>query len=300
MKGRESITVKEYLDPIEQIQYENVFIIWNIKHSFEEKTPNYTLVQGSYSIDLSPSPRELLLENNVSGISEFLNPFPNLSFTHHEQKYQIIIPGNRIFSVSLEGTNINFTFLPHESAPITGFPLEKPISWGTALLTTNEGQAVRLLQAFLRILYFRNELPRMRCETCRGLKLLKGPLPDDDEISNLDAVCVDCTRKANSFHVSLTKIINTLDTGQPVDGVNNRLFPLIEEGINLAQRIPDDKLTNEFIFFKAKLLLSTRDPNQKKQVRRFLTQIVQFCGNQYPDLLQRALTLLQMIDESGT
>jgi hypothetical protein len=297
MKGREPITVKEYLDPIEQIQYENVFIIWNIKHSFDEKTPNYTLVQGSFTVELSPLPREFPFENNFSGIAQFLNPFPNLLFTHHEQKYQILIPGNRIFSVSLEGTNINFTFIPHDSFPIIGFPLEKPVSWGTALLTTNEDQAVHLLKIFLKILYFRNELPRLRCETCRGLKFLKGPLPDEDEISNLDAVCFDCTRKANSFYHSIDKIINTLSTSQSLNGASDRLFPLIEEGISLAQSIPDDKLTNEFILFKAKILISTKDPTQQKQARRFLTQIAQFCGNQYPDLLQRALSLLQVIDE---
>jgi hypothetical protein len=277
------ITVSEFLSPFEAGTYESIQMIWDLKHSFDQDNPDATQLPGIFRFEVKPTQTEKLLENNLTKITKLLTPFPILEFTNNEANYVVQIPAHRITSVTLEGTAISFTFIPHNTMPITGFPVEKPIAYGVAIMGTDQAQAAAILPIFLKILYLRNEIPRDRCDSCQSLKFLKGFLSMDHALEKKDYICNECLAGAVQLYENISAQYSQLQEAGQLGANVESLHQIVEGGIGLAANVGDDKLEQEFLLLESMLLLEKGDPNALEDSREALGNIVNYCINDLKD-----------------
>ncbi len=267
------------METIEPFSLENISISWNIYHNFENP-PDETNFEGNFNIEVFPAESKKC-DENASAIHEIKNPFPDLKFENRDQNYSVSIPSHRLLTVSLEEEKIIFTFMPHGITPIEGFPIEKRISWGKCTIKGDTDKISKILKNIIQILFVNQEIPRIRCESCKGLKMLIGDNDSDPNTEFFDhqLICYDCLQGAISFFKELNLQIEHFEKENNINQSRETLFQLIDGGIELANRLDNEKLHSEFLYFQALLMSKDEDPKQIEDSIELLERIIMFSSS---------------------
>jgi len=267
------------MEIIEPILLENISISWNIYHNFENP-PDETKFEGNFNIGVFPAESKKC-DENASAIHDIKNPFPDLKFENKDLNYSVIIPSHRLLTVSLENKIVIFTFMPHGIKSIEGFPTEKHISWGKCTITGEEDQKTKLLKILIQILFVSLKTRRSRCESCQGLKMLIADSysDSDSELFDHQLICYDCLQGAISFFKEVEIQIEDFDKENNINQSREMLFQLIDGGIELADRLNNEKLNSEFLFFQALLLSKDEDPQIIQESLELLEEIIMFSSS---------------------
>jgi len=267
------------MEIIEPFSLENISISWNIYHNFENP-PDETKFEGIFDIEVFPAESKKC-EENAAAIKEIKNPFPDLKFVNQDQNYSVIIPSHRLLTASLEEEKVVFTFMPHGIKPIEGFPTEKHISWGRCSISGDSDQKSQILKNLIQILFINQETPRSRCESCKGLKMLIGDSDSDldSELFDHQLICHDCLQGAVIFFKEVKIQIDDFERENNINNPREMLFQLIDGGIELADRLNNEKLNSEFLYFQALLLSKDEDPQIIHESLELLEEIIMFCSS---------------------
>ncbi len=198
--------------------------------------------------------------------------------------------------MSLEETSVLVTFRAHESIPIQGFPMDQPLVWDEAIIGEDPEQSTELLTRFIPIVFFQNQFPRARCETCQGLKWVKA-IPDLPSNLSEDVVfCPDCLKGTINFYNILQGQLTSMAQSGDIAASIDTIYQLIDGGINLAQNMGDEKFRFEFLFLKALVLAYSDDPQHNAQCGPVIMEVLQFAQqHQFQELYNRSLIIAQSI-----
>ncbi len=287
------------METIEPLSLENILISWNIYHNFESP-PDESKIEGNFNIDVFPAESKEC-EENASAINELKNPFPDLKFVNKDQNYSVTIPSHRLLTVTLEEEKVVFTFMPHGIKPIEGFPTENHISWGRCSINGDSDQNSKILKILIQILFINQKTPRSRCESCKGLKMLIGDSDSDfdSELYDHQLICYDCLQGSISFFKELTVQIEEFEKENNLDKSRETLFQLIDGGIDLADRLNNEKLHSEFLYFQALLLSKAEDLKAIQESLDLLERIIMFSSSwNYSKLREKSEKLKSKILEN--
>ncbi|MHA1767449.1 MAG: hypothetical protein ACTSVK_14455, partial [Promethearchaeota archaeon] len=291
--------INEFMEIIEPISLDNLSIIWNLYHNFENP-PEETKLEGKFNIEFLPAVSKTFNEN-ASGITGLKNPFPDIKFESLDQNFTVIIPSYRLLTVSLEEEKVVFTFMPHGIMPIQGFPIEKHISWGKCTIDSDYEDKSIILKNFIQILFINQEIPRPRCESCKGMKMFwENQSDSNSDLFDHQLICSDCLRRAISFFDELNNQIEEYEKDKQSGPSREILFKLIDGGIDLANRLNSEKLNSEFLFFQAKLMSKDKDSQIIKDTIDLLDEIIMFSSSwNYNKLKEKSEKLRSEILENN-
>ena len=298
-----SFSVKQFLNPIQPLILEKVPVEIIIYSSFESNPPK-SVVQGIFRIDIQKSTNEIVLQSKISSVTSMSNPFSFLQLTNTEENYSISFSCHRILSVTLEGKIGVIVFMPHGTNPITGIPGEINVAWGEIRISGDENQNAQILQNQIQNLYINNQIPRTRCSTCQGMKILKNTaqISENDEISIIpdeNLVCHDCLNGAINYYSSLNSQIENLDSKDEILTNKEYLLQLIDGGITLAENLNDEPFVMEFLILKIQVLQTSEMEEEKSEAKDLLEEVKMFAESWNLSEIIAKIKNLQKISEVG-
>ena len=168
--------------------------------------------------------------------------------------------------------------------------MDQPLVWGRAIIGEDPEQSTELLTRFIPIVFFQNQFPRARCETCQGLKWVKA-IPDLPSNLSEDVVfCPDCLKGTINFYNILQGQLTSMAQSGDIAASIDTIYQLIDGGINLAQNMGDEKFRFEFLFLKALVLAYSDDPQHNAQCGPVIMEVLQFAQqHQFQELYNRSL-----------
>ncbi|UYP44894.1 hypothetical protein NEF87_001179 [Candidatus Lokiarchaeum ossiferum] len=296
-----SFSIKQFLTPIQPLVLENVPVEIIIYSNFDPNSPK-SIVQGIFRINIQKPTDEIVLQTKISSVTSMNNPFSFLTLTNTEENYSISFSCHRILSITLEGKVGVIVFMPHGTNPINGIPGEINVAWGEIRISGDEGQNAQILQNQIQNLYINNQVPRPRCSTCQGMKILKKTdlMTDFNEnaiVVDENLVCQDCLNGAINYYSSLKTQIENLRTQDGIKTNKEYLLQLIDGGITLAENLNDEPFVMEFIILKIKVLQSSDEGEEKYQAKELLEEVQMFAENWNLSEITAKVEILQKAPE---
>ena len=220
---------------------------------------------------------------------------------NEEEDYKITFSCHRVLSVTLEGFTVVLVFMPHGTNPITGFPGDENLAWGEIRINGEESQNVQFLQNQIQNLYINNQIPRVRCPTCQGMKVLKTLEHAEGNrrtktVSEEDLICQDCLSGTIEYYSTLKTQIENLFKSNQISQNRDNLLQLIDGGTTLTENLDDEPFLMEFLLLKILILQTSGNETDLSQANELFEEVKMFAESWDLQKIKEKLALLRGSD----